>query len=589
MKKIFFLTCTMMMVLFTFGQIPQTAADYSYKGSINLGTGSGTYSATAPSTWLQMGPSGTTKAVIMPRVNDTSSVVTPTEGMVVYSLTTHKQYVRTIGRWEEMVTIYYPTGGGGSGNADSLGHIAAADYALLADLTGYVPYTAASSDLDMNGHNITANTFNAPKITLGDYLFNIIMDNTTGDAFTAIDFRENGVGYATLLVNSGSAAFSSHGSVPFEFRNDAGDAAQTANIRTEPTNGFVTVGYSDITAIVPTHRLEVYGTGYYESDGNNQLTINNSQASGPTSLAELIFLDNGAPSGNMSSRIGAAAFNTYNYGDDFYLIIANGGFGFPSIMASGTTGYVSIGAPSYVPLNTHMFEVYGDIYSSGGLVATLPATTTAEAVFYDHTTGELTYGPTASGGATSFSTVGGDVNGMATGSTFTPTLTLNSSQPNIKILGTLDSLNISGNIHLPGTSSQYLDGTGALRTSTSGTVAKYTPTYTLGTNMNGIASVQQLNYSVNGNSVHIWGVVPQITVTAANSVSIFNINTPVNSRFSADAFANREGTGLCHTANVTGYGVVYNSTSDNKLSFQFTLSTTSSTALYFECTYTIIP
>lgn len=104
MKKLIFLLSSLIMGIFAFGQIAQTALDYSYKGSINLGTGLGTYSATAASTWLQIGPVGTNKAMILPRVNDPSNIVTPADGMIIFDLGSNTTKIRVMGVWLELTT-----------------------------------------------------------------------------------------------------------------------------------------------------------------------------------------------------------------------------------------------------------------------------------------------------------------------------------------------------------------------------------------------------------------------------------------------------------------------------------------------------
>lgn len=80
-------------------QTVNRTGDNNFMGSATFGTGTTTYTATDASAWMQIGPDGTTKGILLPRVDDTSDVSSPAKGLMVFSNADSLVYVYT-DHWE---------------------------------------------------------------------------------------------------------------------------------------------------------------------------------------------------------------------------------------------------------------------------------------------------------------------------------------------------------------------------------------------------------------------------------------------------------------------------------------------------------
>jgi hypothetical protein len=104
MKKIFLILFSFLSLILS-AQYTNSDGYSIWKGRMAIG------SALTPisSVHLQLGDSATTKALWLPRVQDTSAITSPRQGMMVYSISDQAIYYRTPAKWEISGTS---TGGG---------------------------------------------------------------------------------------------------------------------------------------------------------------------------------------------------------------------------------------------------------------------------------------------------------------------------------------------------------------------------------------------------------------------------------------------------------------------------------------------
>lgn len=101
MKKILAVIVSCLVFGSLSAQTVNRTGDQNYMGQLSVGTGTTTYTPTDPSAALQVGLSGTTKGLLLPRVADTSSVTAPARGLMVFSLLDSSAYIYT-NKWESV-------------------------------------------------------------------------------------------------------------------------------------------------------------------------------------------------------------------------------------------------------------------------------------------------------------------------------------------------------------------------------------------------------------------------------------------------------------------------------------------------------
>lgn len=97
MKKIFFLIS----LLFSFAAMSQDNPSPQYNFTYKAGVGVVKGSINPVDAALVIGDSATTKAMIIPRVQSTASIVNPRQGMIVWSITDQSFYVRSLSSWNK--------------------------------------------------------------------------------------------------------------------------------------------------------------------------------------------------------------------------------------------------------------------------------------------------------------------------------------------------------------------------------------------------------------------------------------------------------------------------------------------------------
>jgi lysophospholipase L1-like esterase len=137
-------------VLLSLKSVAQTvmpATDYTFKGSINLG---GKNAATDASAHMEIGPNGTNKTLILPRITDTSAIISPKSGAIIYLISDGTYRVRKNGYWLRIDQIVI-------------------DSAQLAAMLSLETFEKVTSRDSITSHNID---FNAGYIHRTDWFIN---------------------------------------------------------------------------------------------------------------------------------------------------------------------------------------------------------------------------------------------------------------------------------------------------------------------------------------------------------------------------------------------------------------------------------
>lgn len=155
-----------------FGQTPFKGSDYTFYYQVNVGKTNG--SLTTPSAWLEIGTDSTTKGIRVPRIVDTTAVLSPIYGLVIYQIADNGIYFRDKFGWRRL------------SDATILNN-----YLLKSDSTTYYPYHTNPKNYVINELDPVANaktvTINTGTGLLGGSVhavstnpsFSLTADNTT--------------------------------------------------------------------------------------------------------------------------------------------------------------------------------------------------------------------------------------------------------------------------------------------------------------------------------------------------------------------------------------------------------------------------
>ena len=316
--KYFLITLFALLSFGAYSQTPNRQPDNNWKGSATFGTNSDTWVATDPSAALQVGESGTSKGLLLPRVTDTSSVSSPAFGLVVFNITDSTFYIYK-GKW---VVI-----GSGNANIDTVStvskmqsYVGNAQMIFVTDTTRGGLFYWSKSGVNNNGTVFTATG-------KGSGVWNRQIIN--GEFY----ITWFGASSATVLSdNSPSIQATINAASSY---NSTNTEIGTTVIVNQPAAG--PYGYGILSTITIPNNINFICNGQLFFYGKDTAIVVNSPTTTASYHTYRIFVNTLSGYANWADTSVGVVFNNINY-SNIYLVV--GGFGQDVICRGVNSGFV---------------------------------------------------------------------------------------------------------------------------------------------------------------------------------------------------------------------------------------------------------